>query len=324
MNLGIDKNANLVYEARDRHGFAVWPTPVILQVSIAPEDQTRLNPQQKGGLAPHSIVFREDSFDPTSRTRRGRMYRADSALDCEWFVHPHPAIPSEIRKSDHAGGYLRKHLATFHSMRLRPYLTNINVKRPVYVMGSEDEFTIWTLVSIETGVTGEEILTLRARKSIGALPHLRRDKILAADGESVIRNLEILEDDLFRAGPESVVDRAREAATAILSKYLQSVSALQAGKDLANLANKLSEERFDIAANCAKIIARLHARGKHAEQEKRALRHITEQDAEFAVRNRMPSSPSRLWARSCAISAGDTGRTPCTRTAQDTISDTTR
>lgn len=92
-----------------------------------------------------------------------------------------------------------------------------------------------------------------------------------------------LEQELFRAGPESVVDRSREAATAILSKYLQSHGKTDPGKDLGHLANKIAEAGFEVVANAARIIARLHARGKHAEQERRAIRPITEQDAEFAV-----------------------------------------
>lgn len=127
------------------------------------------------------------------------------------------------------------------------------------------------------------MVILRARKSIGAIPNLNLDKILAADGQSVIDLVEKLEDELFRAGPESIVDRSREAATAILSKYLQSINKAEPGKDLGKLANKIVDEGFEVVSNSARIIARFHARGKHAEQEKNKPRYITEQDAEFSV-----------------------------------------
>jgi hypothetical protein len=48
-------------------------------------------------------------------------------------------------------------------------------------------------------------------------------------------------------------------------------------------AGKASEAKKFVVANCAHILALLHSRGKHVEQEKRAIRQITEQDAEFAV-----------------------------------------
>jgi len=77
-----------------------------------------------------------------------------------------------------------------------------------------------------------------------------------------------MEEELFRAGPESIIDRSREAVTAILSKYLQNKSQVEAGKDLGALASAMAAEKFEIVANAARIIARLHARGKHASKRK--------------------------------------------------------
>jgi hypothetical protein len=54
-------------------------------------------------------------------------------------------------------------------------------------------------------------------------------------------------------------------------------------QDLRALAKKLEEEKKIIAASAAKIIARLHARAKLAERERRELRAIREQDAQLAA-----------------------------------------
>jgi len=54
--------------------------------------------------------------------------------------------------------------------------------------------------------------------------------------------------------------------------------------DLGNLIKKLKSERRVVAENSANIIARLHARAKPSEQEKRELRPVREQDADLAVR----------------------------------------
>ena len=151
-------------------------------------------------------------------------------------------------------------------------------------MGFGNEYTIWALINVETSATGDELVVLRAQKSIGALPRLDRNKVLELEGRRAIELVEKLEEEIFSAGPESVVDRAREASAAILSAYLQSTNKAQPGLDLANLAERAADEKLDIVANSARTIARLHARGKNAEQEIRASRKVTEQDAEFSVR----------------------------------------
>ena len=128
---------------------------------------------------------------------------------------------------------------------------------------------------------------IRAR--IGALPDVYWAKLPAKHRHKVHEALEKLADDYRRAVPESVIDRAREAATAILSAYLQNKGIDTAsGKDLGDLVKKLAgnagpyEQR--IVACAAEITQRLHSRGKHAEKEKHdKLRSIREQDAELAV-----------------------------------------
>ena len=283
MNIGIEQHTKLVYEASSNYGYPIWPSPVLLQVVIATEEDQVFTAAKHNDLSPRSMLFREDAYDSSSRVRRGRLYEARDSIFVEWHVYPHPAIVNEDSKTDINVGTLTKYVYAFSSFRLRPWLERNQVHRPIFVLGAENGFTIWTLVNIETSATGDELVVLRARKSIGALPHLDREVISRAGGKSVLDLVGKLEEELFRAGPESIVDRSREAATAVLSKYLQSIDKAKPGKDLGGLADLIAEEKFEIVANSARIIARLHARGKHAEQEKRPIRPISEQDAEFAV-----------------------------------------
>lgn len=284
MNIGIEEHTKLIYEgAALRFGYPLWPSPMMFQVVIASEDDDVFTPAKQNDLAPQSYIFREDTYNSSSRVRRGRLYQAEEFQPPEWSVYPHPALPNEIPKADRNGGTLKKRLYSFSSFRLQPHLVSKKIKRPIFLLGAENGFTIWTLVNVEISATGDELIVLRARKSIGALPHMNREKIIVIDGKSILELVDKLEDELFRAGPESVVDRSREAATAILSKYLQSIEKAEPGKDLGKLANKIAIEGFEIVANSAKIIARLHARGKYAEQEKNHPRLVTEQDAEYAV-----------------------------------------
>lgn len=283
MNIGIERHSSLVYEGTSNYGHPVWPSPILLQVVIASEGDSEFKAAQVGNLTGDSLLFREETYNSSSRVRRGRLYRAGNLQPASWQVYPHPVLPYEIKEAEKRNGTLSKDVYSFSSFRLKQYLHEKKLDRPIFLLGAGEGFTIWTLVNIETSATGDEVVALRARKSIGALPHLEREKILAADGKAVLEKIETLEEELFRAGPESIVDRSREAATAILSKYLQSAGKVDAGKDLGALAKAVAEEGFEIVANAARIIARLHARAKHAEQEKKPLREITEQDAEFAV-----------------------------------------
>lgn len=283
MNIGIEYHTKLIYEATCRHGYPVWPSPILFQVIIASEDDELFSASKANDLGPNSLLFREETYDSTSRIRRGRMYQAGNSQPAQWHVYPHPALANEMQSSDGQGGTLTKLVYEFSSVRLRPYLLRNNLHRPIFIMGSESGFTIWSLVNVETSATGDELVVLRARKSIGALPHLDREKIKGANGQAVLDLVEKLEEELFRAGPESVVDRSREAATAILSTYLESLGRSAAGRDLAKLADMIAGEKLLIVENAAKIIARLHPRGKHAEQERRPIRPLAEQDAEFAV-----------------------------------------
>lgn len=284
MNIGIEVHTNLVYEGRTTGlGIGIWPAPVMLQVAIYSAETENLVPPKPNELLPRTFIFREDTYNTASRIRRGRLYEAGATQPEDWQVMPHPAIPDERRLIRTVAGTLQKRLYTFSSIRLRSYLVSQKIERPVFVLGNDHGFTIWALVNFETSATNEELITLKARQNIGALPTLRRQKINEAGGSHVFEFIEKLEADIYGAGSESVIDRAREAATAICSTYLQSTYSAESGKDLGDLASLLREKGLEIAANSASTIARLHSRGKHAVRETRDLRSIHEQDAQLAI-----------------------------------------
>lgn len=288
MNIGIEQHTGLIYEGRTGLGIGIWPTPVILQVAIFSAETERLVPPKLNELLPRSFIFREDTYNTGSRVRRGRLYRGGDTQPQDWHVLPHLVIPDERQRTPASTGTLTKSLLTFSSIRLQPYLKEARIERPVFVLGSEQGFTVWALVNVETSATGDELIALKARQNIGALPTLNRQKIIDAGGKRVFNFLEKLEIDIQSAGPESVIDRAREAATAICSCYLQHHFQAGNGEDLGRLATLLLEKDFAIAANQASTLARFHSRGKHAQQEQaaqkgRALPPIHEQDAQLAI-----------------------------------------
>jgi hypothetical protein len=91
MYLGSDQQSGLVYEGLDGPILPVVPRPIVTQARLikCEEDWNDL----PTGI-PHSPmfwVFREDTFDPVTRTRRGRLYEAEPTQPA-----PHRVLPDPI------------------------------------------------------------------------------------------------------------------------------------------------------------------------------------------------------------------------------------
>lgn len=271
-----------VFEGDSEYGaHLAWPRPVItLAKFIQPENENgRLIGASERDF-PH-LCFREDSFDPVSRIRRGRFYEATGRTG-SWRVIESQTVT--ISGSRRENGMLDVTVRGYTAYNLS---AQVGEMPEVVLLGSDSAFTVWSVVDIETIATREALFTLKARHSLGVLPKIYWERMPVEHMRKVRETLEKLGDDYRRAGPESVIDRAREAATAILSTYLQSEGDNSAsGKDLGDLVKKLKDmpNKMHILACVAEIPQRLHSRGKSAEREKRDnLRSIREQDAELAV-----------------------------------------
>ncbi|MCU7858306.1 MAG: hypothetical protein KZQ86_00425, partial [Candidatus Thiodiazotropha sp. (ex Lucinoma kastoroae)] len=177
--LGIDtNNSSLVYEGTSNWGYPVWPAPTLIAVTIVDESSSTLHPsgsqRDSSGMG---YVLVDLGYDPTSRVRKGRLFkRFDGTQPSQWHVQPHPAILSE-RQMINTDGVLKKYLATYCDFGLTSDLNNQSISRPIYVLGNEHEFTIWSLVDVESTVSGEPLVYLKSRKVFGALPELSKDAV---------------------------------------------------------------------------------------------------------------------------------------------------
>lgn len=282
MELGIDKTSNLVYEGSGGWGHAVWPTPIILPLAFTTTETTDITAED-GSLSPRSYIFREDAFDPVSRVRYGRLYQVPDSQQAQWHVGIHPARPDEERQASR--GVLAKQLYTFHSARIDNALRILGDGQPLIVLGTQESYTLWTILSREKTVSGDELITLKSRQTFGALPDVNYAAVPTEGHEVLSGALKIFENDIHRAAPESVIDRAREAATVVLSVYTKDAAIAPAQQELGKLIQVLDTEtpkRMNVI-NAARIVQIFHSRGKHAEKDRRAVRTIVEQDAELAV-----------------------------------------
>lgn len=278
INIGIDKHLGLVYEGDSNYGRGVWPTPVITPARFVYPSEGQLKAHPLSDV--FGYRFREDSFDPIARIRRGRFYQAGQAQPMQWGrCSHHPGFPLDsIDPQVHAKS---KSLETFYGNPI--FYEHIQGRKelPIVFLGLDERFTAWTIISVEAIATGEDLVTLKARSSFGILPIIIDHKIPDVFRAKLNETLETFTDEVHRSSPVSVIDRARDVATYALLAYfnLQRDDA----QDLGKLIKRLNAAELVIAENAASIIARLHARAKPAEQEKRELHPIREQDTDLAV-----------------------------------------
>jgi hypothetical protein len=286
ISIGIDTNTMLVYEGMSTWGRGIWPTPVISAAVVATSSDDDIKGVEVNDILNVPLIFREDAFDPASRVRRGRFYERNTSQPARWQVYPHPALSGEERQANRLG-VISKELATFHSCAISKKFVKDLANQPLVVLGFGQSVSVWAVVASEVSLAGEEIMSLRSRTTFGALPNVLWERIPELGRAQVKSTLNILAEDIYRAGPESVIDRARDAASAILSAYVVDRKLAEATKDLGQLVSVLMNlprsERPNICANGGDIIAILHPRAKPSEQALRPLRPIREQDAELAV-----------------------------------------
>lgn len=288
--IGIEKDQGLFYEGGYRHGHAVWPIPVTAPAAIIAEADFPPNLPPSYALEQADVLFREDSFDAVTRVRRGRLYLASQGRPEDWEVYPHPYRPTEVNEAmGKRGGTVARRLFTFQPLHVPNHLQEIEAKggRPLVVIGTQAGFSIWKLTAVEGSSLGEYLLTLRSRQTFGALPELNLGAIPASHRRAVRDAVAKLRDDIFRAGPASVVDRSRDVAAAALSGYLQHLGKIRPGKELDELVKRLTaiddarKKRVVVAA--AEIVRIFHSRVKPSVQERLPVPPVREQDAELAV-----------------------------------------
>ena len=281
MQIGIDDTQNLVYEGSGRYGRAVWPAPVITPATFIAESSGPMKAEASGGVIESACLFREDSFDPISRIRRGRFYFRDHTQPAEWYVQTHPVFNNEPLSA--ITEPIRKVLYTFEGQPILPRLPGKINEQPLVLLGVGDRFSTWTIINIETISTREDLVTLKGRSSFGVLPVVDDSKIPNGVRALIRESLSAFVDEVHRSAPISVIDRARETVVQCLSVYLEIED--EKALDLAELIKLLEKSAPPkyIAANTSKIINLLHSRGKHAVKARYKTRDIREQDAELAM-----------------------------------------
>lgn len=276
--LGIATDGGGIHERSARNQwYELWPTPTVSVAVFLEAGQGPSGPMPDVSNMDAKRVFREDSFDATTRIRRGRFYESNGTMQGE-RVLPHLVHPGA------APGLPEVSLRHFWSIPQRP-------SAKLVAIGAED--SVWRILDAERISTGEWLVTLKARGALGILPEVDANKIPELGRSQVVAALDRMVDVAHRETPGSIVDAARNVAQLLMGTYAAGIEADSASqsllleKDLAEVVRHF-ENHKDLKGNVVvtsigKILARLHPRNKPNEQQRHGLRPITEEDGVFAV-----------------------------------------
>lgn len=284
MHIGYDRDSGHFYEGANLPEFALMPAPLLTLARLI-ESPADLDGMPRGvHQTPLTWVFREESFDPVTRVRRGRLYEPYLNAQPETcLTRGHPAHQFSHHRQ---GESLSKTL--FHYW---PCQTILNKPRSgsglSLALGQSDSWSMWRIVQVERVVGDDVLVTLRALTAFGVLPDLRIEAIEEKHCEPVQRAVDRVLDSAFRESAISVIDQCRNAAVVLLGRWMASRGADEktVESDLGALVRRIREVPYSLAAvaGVAEMIAKLHPRGKANEQEAKGYRLAQEEDAEACV-----------------------------------------
>lgn len=265
MYLGICHNTGLVYEGLGSPDTPSIPTPCVTQAKLIENDLDWKELPRGISNDPIQWVFREDSFDPVTRIRRGRIYEPVPGAGQPGHQgvtrHPYDDITRNAVGPD---GRITKSLYTYWAGQAL-----LNKPRQgqglMLSLGNAKASSGWRIIQTEVLANGAIMLTLKSLSAFAIIPNVDYRKVAEIHHQVIANSIERVLDSAFRESPVSVVDQCRAALTVLLSRWLvqngkESESVLKL--DLGALAKKLEKHERYCVAKASEIVALLHSRGK--------------------------------------------------------------
>ncbi len=288
MHLGIDNQAGLVYEGLGGPELPVVPTPNITQAKLIEKEEDWQRLPTGFFQSPMAWVFREDSFDAVTRTRRGRLYASQigQGQPSSQRVSPHP-YEDPFGRQVGAGGRQVKTLFTYVAC------TELIVRPDrglgcTIALGTPQAASTWRIIQTEVLANGCVLITMKALSAFGMVPEIDLSKIDPEFKTAVTQAMDRVLDSAFRETPISVIDHCRNAMTVLISRWLvqhEKHDRTIMGADLGPIATLLLKPPYEMGclANLASLVARLHSRGKGNEQHRLGVGAPCDEDAQLAI-----------------------------------------
>ena len=243
------------------------------------------------------------TFDAVTRTRRGRLYQpTDSTQPVrDQRVVPHP-FEDPLGRSAGAGGKSLKELYVYTacvSLLAKPRQGTGST----LALGGQQAASAWRIIQTEVLAGGDILITLKSLSAFGFLPDIAAEHVPAEFRKAVTDAVESVLNSAFRETPSSMIDRCRDVMTIVLSRWMVARSHDRAilGAELGKVATAISEAPYEkeCVNQLARVVARLHSRGKGNEAYSRRLRDPVEEDAELALHALGFILRDIGWATSC-------------------------
>ncbi|MHC2462492.1 hypothetical protein [Bradyrhizobium embrapense] len=283
MHLGIDQQSGLV--GLDSPALPVVPRPTVTQAKLIKREEDWSDLPTGVSHSPMSWIFREDTFDPVTRTRRGRLFQPEGAQPAQYKVLPDPYEDPHGRTVG-AQGRTTKNLYGYKacvSLLQEPH-RGLGLK---IALGVRDASSAWRIIQTEVVANGCVMITLKSLSAFGIIPAVDMSKVPAEFEPVVSQTVARALDSAFRESPTSVIDQCRNAIAAVLSRWMvdQGRDRSILGEDLMKIATIVGQPPFakGVASNLAMVVARLHSRGKTNEVHSKSLRVPVDEDAELAL-----------------------------------------
>ena len=284
MHLGMEKNSGACFEGSNHPELPILPKPVLSQCHLI-EKESDWGKLPTGMFSNStSWMFREDSYDPVSRMRRGRVYQPYGIHQPSAVMVPRNPSPDTLGQATHPSSH--RNLDMYRYYACTQLLSHPNHGQGMTLaVGSSSAHSAWRIVQVESLANGDILATLRAKTAFGVIPELDEEKLPKAARKLVKQAIERAVNAAFRESAVSVVDQCRNALAVILSHYLHSIGEEEKvlKKELAPLAKMLVDTDKAVCGNAAFIVARMHSRGKGNEQFDKGLREPVDEDGELAV-----------------------------------------
>ncbi|SEH40998.1 hypothetical protein SAMN05192544_1001292 [Paraburkholderia hospita] len=286
--LGIEHENGLIYEGADNPSHLMVPAPIISQCALV-ESPSEFENLPRGMLSdPFRWIFREDSFDPVSRVRRGRLFQSFTKNNRELvLVEAHSNSLSDSRRS-RSDGRVPKELNVFiHCTEL---LGRPNRGEGLQLaIGHVGAHSLWRILQTEQMVNQDVLVTLRAESAFGILPALNMAQIPKENQKPVTDAYDRVMKVAYRDSPTSVVDQCRNLCAVLAGRWLRQLTGDEKavhkdlGPCLTAIGKHVGENERRLIRAALETVNLLHPRAKDNERERLDLREVSNADAELAL-----------------------------------------
>jgi len=271
-HLAIGSDDGLIYGgARGMLLHRLTPYPMLLPLYFEASSNMRETADIRD--APGRL-FLEDSFDPITRIRRGRIYcRETGGQPAQRYIEaPHSDL-----------GSVEKRAYTYQRESLHQLKEIHGGRLPKVLLGGGSFQSLWKILSIEQDANDTFVLILKSYRSLGELPELDFDHIPKPLHKRLTERVEHVENAIHRATPNDIVDRCRDVLSLVFGELCGAPekdlgAAIRAYSELPEGLNK------HLLLGGSDMVRRLHARGKPNEEKRFKSRPLEEEDGQLAVR----------------------------------------